>query len=138
MIEGSDFGRVNGLLKKGMDALSLRHEVISHNIANADTPYFKRSEVIFESELKRVLEGSGGINFDLERSHEDHIGIERKKSYKDVFGRVRLEHESVYRNDKNNVDIDQEMVEAGVTAMRYSMMANMMARSYRKLNLIIR
>ena len=47
--------RANYLLEKGLDTESLRRKVIANNIANVDVPHFKRSEVNFESELKRGI-----------------------------------------------------------------------------------
>ena len=39
-----------------MDVATLRRNVIANNIANANTPNFKRSDVNFESQLKRALD----------------------------------------------------------------------------------
>ncbi len=47
--------RTNYLLERAMDVESIRRRVISNNIANVDVPHFKRSEVNFESELRRVI-----------------------------------------------------------------------------------
>ena len=44
------------LLQKGMDAAWLRNEVITNNIANAETPNFKSSSVAFETMFKKALE----------------------------------------------------------------------------------
>ncbi len=44
------------LLQKGMDAAWLRNEVISNNIANAETPNFKSSSVAFETMFKKALQ----------------------------------------------------------------------------------
>ncbi|HWR21896.1 MAG TPA: flagellar basal body protein [Feifaniaceae bacterium] len=44
------------LLQKGMDASWLRNEVITNNIANAETPNFKSSSVAFETMFKKALE----------------------------------------------------------------------------------
>ena len=43
-------------LQRGLQAATLRHEVISNNIANVNTPRFKKSNVIFEELLARELE----------------------------------------------------------------------------------
>lgn len=44
------------LLQKGMDAAWLRNEVVTNNIANAETPNFKSSSVAFETMFKKALE----------------------------------------------------------------------------------
>lgn len=42
-----------------MDAYSLRQKMTSANIANADTPGYKRHEVQFEEELQRAQQSKG-------------------------------------------------------------------------------
>ena len=49
------------LMARAMDTYSLRHRITSANIANIDTPGFKKHEVRFEDELQRV-QASGGPN----------------------------------------------------------------------------
>lgn len=41
-----------------LDGLSLRHEAIAANIANANTPGYERLEVHFEDRLARLLAGA--------------------------------------------------------------------------------
>ena len=55
MFENSKMMTTNYLLEKGLDIESLRRKVIANNMANVDVPHFKRSEVNFESELKRAI-----------------------------------------------------------------------------------
>lgn len=47
------------LLAKAMDNYSLRQRVTSSNIANIDTPGYKRHEVEFENELQKLRESEG-------------------------------------------------------------------------------
>ena len=44
-------------LGRGMKAANLRQEVIANNLANVNTPKFKRSEVAFETLLSKELYG---------------------------------------------------------------------------------
>jgi flagellar basal-body rod protein FlgB len=48
------------LLGRSMDALTLRQRMTAANIANIDTPGFKKLEVRFEDELRRA-QANGGI-----------------------------------------------------------------------------
>ena len=52
----SGFEKTIDLLKRGLDVSVLRRNVIANNIANAETPNFKRSVLNFESTLKRALD----------------------------------------------------------------------------------
>ena len=47
------------LLAKAMDSYTLRQQITSSNIANIDTPGYKRHEVQFETELRKVRESEG-------------------------------------------------------------------------------
>jgi flagellar basal-body rod protein FlgB len=48
------------ILTQVMNSASLRHRVISQNIANVNTPGYHRLEVQFEDEMARALTHSGG------------------------------------------------------------------------------
>lgn len=47
------------MLGKAMDAYSLRQKITATNIANADTPGYKRHEVQFENELQKAQQANG-------------------------------------------------------------------------------
>ena len=53
---------------RAMAASTLRHEVLSNNIANVNTPNFKRSHVRFEDLLKKGI-GAGGRSADARRAY---------------------------------------------------------------------
>lgn len=50
---------ISQLMQNAMDTYSLRHRITSANIANIDTPAYKKHEVQFEQELLRVQESRG-------------------------------------------------------------------------------
>ena len=56
MISSGAYNYIN-VLEKTADASWLRHSVISNNIANADTPTYKRKDVNFQSYLEEQLSG---------------------------------------------------------------------------------
>ncbi len=43
------------VLQKSLDSLAVQHEAIANNLANIDTPQFKRSVVSFQDKLKNAL-----------------------------------------------------------------------------------
>jgi len=63
-----------GIESKALDYAMLRHKVITDNIANIDTPGFKRSDVSFIAELKRALSPPDRI--ELKRSSPRHFELE--------------------------------------------------------------
>lgn len=93
------------ILATTLSAHTIRHAAISQNIANVDTPYYKRKDVLFENYLRRVL--YDGPKVRSERPDGKHIPFSTEiiKIKPTVFA----ETDSRYRNDYNNVDIDREM-----------------------------
>lgn len=114
-------GPTIGYLSRGLAAASLRQEVISNNIANVNTPNFKRSEVVFEDMLAKELaldDGSGRM--DMIRTHDRHfpmppIGQARPTVEEDTHDSMRV--------DKNNVDVDIEMAGLAKNQLYYNAMA---------------
>jgi flagellar basal-body rod protein FlgB len=116
----------------------LRHEVIADNVANADTPHFKRREVAFESELTRVLKSYDPEPFPAALTNRKHIPFYRPKNYREVKPIVHLDYATSYRNDGNNVDIEKEMVDARENSLRYMAMAQRTSDKLRLLSIVLR
>ena len=55
MIQSNAFNYIN-VLDKALDASNLRETVLTNNIANVDTPGYKRREVDFASLLREELD----------------------------------------------------------------------------------
>jgi flagellar basal-body rod protein FlgB len=113
---------VESVLGKALQVKSLRNEVILNNIANADTPRFKKSEVRFEDTLKNALETSGIKDIDVSKVNPDILVVD------DVYA-MRL--------DKNNVDLDAENVQLYVNAVRTDALANSVMANFKMLNMAI-
>ncbi len=125
------------MLGRGLDAAVSRERVIANNIANVDTPHFKRSEVIFESELKRALDSRASAYsapIQLQRSDERHFGLRFHRDWRDVSPQERIDYASSMRNDGNNVDIEQEVTEMNKNQLQYSMMIERLGSQFRQLN----
>ena len=138
MLINNNFMKTQFLLTKAMSAETLRHTVLTNNVANADTPYFKRSDVLFESELKKALKEDSPVPFKAFRTNEKHFPFHQAKNYQLVEPKIHLEFETTFRNDKNNVDIDKEMVEVAKSTMRFNAFTSMMSRNFKKMNMLMR
>ena len=128
------------LLEKGLDLALLRRKVLANNIANIDVPHFKRSEVSFESDLKRALDQKKAVNEEsaLRTHHPLHI---KKRSYPaigEVKARVHIDHNSTMRNDGNNVDIEDEVTKLVRNQLQYNLMIERLGGSFRHLNRLLR
>lgn len=126
------------MYEMSLNAVSVRREVIADNIANADTPFFKRSEVTFESQLQRAVESEQKEEFPALMTDRKHMSFEDHIDFKSVKPHVRVEYDSNYRNDKNNVDIDKEMTDATKNAMQYNALVEVYSRNIRLLDMAMR
>jgi len=140
MFLASSMMDTNYILEKSLDVESLRKKVISDNIANVDTPHFKRREVNFEAELKRALNEN---KKNLERlpalmTDEKHIPFFVDRDLRSVDSRVNLDYTTSYRNDGNNVDIEKEMVDSSKNMMRYNAIVSALNHNYRVVKMVLR
>lgn len=138
MFLDSGFMRTQDLLQRTMSVSLLRQEVNADNIANADTPHFKRREVAFESELFRALKSYDPHPFPAALTDKRHIPFYKPKNYREVKPVVHLDYATSYRNDGNNVDIEKEMVDAKENALRYMAMAQRVNNSFQLLSIVLR
>jgi flagellar basal-body rod protein FlgB len=140
MFDSTPLMQTNYLLEQGMDAESLRRRVIANNISNVDVPHFRRSEVNFESQLRRVIEEQGNPGNQLPALMTDrrHIPFFVPGDIHDVEPRVNLDYSTVMRNDGNNVDIEKEMVDAAKNMMRYNAFVTSYNNNVRMLRIAMR
>lgn len=125
----------NQLLIKAMDAASLRNEVIANNIANVETPGFKKSEVIFSEKIKKVLHNEKNHG-KLDITNPRHISIPTG-TISEVNPEIRTITTTSYRNDGNNVDIDAQMAESAKNKIYYDAISQSMSNEIRLLRLAI-
>ena len=140
MFNNSNLMTTNYLLEKSLDVESSRRKVISNNIANVDVPHFKRSEVNFESELKRAIRQREDASNRLPAimTNERHIPFFVERDLKSVQPRINLDYTTTYRNDGNNVDIEKEMVDASKNMMRYNAFVTSLNHNYKMIKLVMR
>jgi flagellar basal-body rod protein FlgB len=108
-------------------------------MANADVPNFKRTNVNFESELKRALESEKQKPaLELNLTHPKHIPNWKARDYRDVQIRRVLDYTSTYNNNGNNVDPDQEFGLYIQNQMRYMLFAQTANFEYGQVNQVLR
>jgi flagellar basal-body rod protein FlgB len=134
----NSFGRTVDILHRGMDVTLMRRDIISDNIANADTPNFKRSTLNFESSLKRAIESEDVKAFPAAMTHEKHIPFHRPVDYRTVKPRKVLDYLSSTDNNGNNVDIEEEMMNALHNQLSYDLMTRVVSNEFTKINMVLR
>ena len=88
-----------GLMKLGLDATELSSRTIANNIANINTPNYKRKYVTFEDSIQKEIE-----NAKIE---------------------IKVDEDSIVREDGNNVDLESEKVEQAATSLQYNALINL-------------
>jgi len=121
------------VLEKGLNASSLRQKVLADNIANVDTPGFKRSDVDFQLALKTAL-GSSGSTLSLKTTIPKHISSPEAGSQTIV----QTDRSTSIRNDANNVDIDREMANVAENGLYYNSLTRTISSQLGLLRMVIK
>ncbi|MGL4739106.1 MAG: flagellar basal body rod protein FlgB [Cellulosilyticaceae bacterium] len=90
--------------QKALDATMLRQQMVTNNLANIDTPGYRRYDVKFEEYLSKELGRKGIGAVDTEK-----IQPTIYQDYVNFTGRL----------DGNNVNIDVETAELSKTKLKY-------------------
>ncbi len=112
------------ILKKALDTATLRQQAIASNIANVDTPGYKRADVSFEEELKAAL--NKGESLELKTTDNKHFT--NKPNLDSVHGKVFRQQDTYFRNDFNNVDIEVEMASVAKNNTAYNALAELISQ----------
>ena len=98
---------LTGALIKSLDRASLQHKVTAQNIANLNTPGYKRSYIEFSEELNRA-------KLSLKRTNPRHLPAEvHRRAPGGVEGGAQC-------TDGSNVDLDREMLDLVTNQLRYN------------------
>lgn len=103
------FGNTISMAQKSLDCLWKKQEALSDNLANIDTPGYKRKQVSFEEAFrKRLIEASGTNSSSKMREAIEGAGYT-------VYTR-----DDTARVDENNVNADVEETEMTRTWLHYN------------------
>jgi len=134
----NSFGKTLDILHRTMDASMLRHQVSANNIANADTPNFKRTTVNFESELKRALDSEKVDKPKAFLTHPKHIPFDKAQNYREVKPRRVLDYLSQTDNNGNNVNLEEESMLLLQNQLRYNMLTRSVSEQFNRVNMVLR
>ncbi len=122
-------------LSRGLAAANMRQEVISNNIANVNTPHFKRSGVNFEDLLAKELHlDDDAGKLDVVRTHDRHLPIPLRGKAHAV---IEEDNSTTMRVDDNNVDIDIEMAGLAKNHMYHNAMTTQLGGFMTKMKNVI-
>lgn len=108
------------LLSRMMDLHATRHRVIAENIANVNTPNYRRQSFGFEKAMRHALANGGAERYD------------------NVRGRITRPNTTAVRNNGNNVDIEQEMLAISGNGSRFRIYSELYNRKSQMIKSAIR
>ncbi len=111
IIGSSQSENTYNLLKKSMDASTVRSKVIANNIANINTKNYKKFYVSFEDTLRDSM----GENM-LKTDNAKHMQTASDSG--DIV--VKRDENTSMRQDGNNVDVDLEMTNQAANTLMYN------------------
>lgn len=126
MIGSNAFNYIN-VLDKAADASWKRNEIISNNIANVDTPGYKRKDVQFESYLMSALLGDGSLDKRVAEAKLNSLDASVYTDYSNLS----------YRLDGNNVDIDTESAKLAENQIRYYTLMDSMTQEFNRIKTVL-
>ncbi|POZ88143.1 flagellar basal-body rod protein FlgB [Petrotoga sibirica DSM 13575] len=122
------------MIPNTMDALSLRQNVISQNIANYETPGYKRKYVDFENELQKALNEDSKLTLKVNR--DQHIN--NTLSLEKIQPNIQIDDSKSLRDDGNNVDPDMELIRMTQNTLKYNTLSRLMTYSIQRYETAIR
>ncbi len=113
----------NDIMEAAMQGVVCRNEVIQNNIANVDTPNFKKGTVAFENALSEAIEVAKKTGkLDLKKASPVIKTVNKNFNY---------------RIDKNNVDIELEMVDLYKNSVSYDALVSGVMNNYKRLSVAL-
>ena len=129
MISTDAYSYIN-ILDKAADASWTRENLIANNIANVDTPGYKRQDLDFQSVLKNELSNYKYMSLD-KKVNAVELGRLNPEIYTDMAGYS-------YRLDGNNVDYDIEQVELASEQIKYQALTTSITAEFEQLRTVLK
>ncbi len=125
MLGGTGVFDYINLLGTSLDAAATRNDIINNNLANVNTPEYKRKDIRFETELKSAFAKSGLDTVDARVKNLDLNGL-KPEIYTDYA-------ELSYRYDGNNVDVNNENAILAKNQIKYNGMMTLLNKNFSQL-----
>lgn len=115
------------LMGKYMTRLSKRQQIVASNVANIDTPGYTTKDISFHATMDELLSQDA---LPLKATRNEHQGM-GEWSFAPLEPEVYEVQGLPVRADRNNVDIDREMLKLGETSFGFSMMSELLRAKFR-------
>lgn len=115
-----NFDKAFGIHDKALLLFERRTQLLSENIANADTPGFKARDIDFN----KVLQSEQGQGLKMQATHKGHIDPTQQAFANNVQYR-KVEQSAA---DGNTVDVQKEKAAFAENSMRYQTTMHILSR----------
>lgn len=123
--------RTSKLLERSMDLSALRSQLLSQNLANVNTPNYKRLDLDFASIMNETLAESA---LPVTATHQRHLfGSSSEWSQPPVI----RENNSSSRVDGNNVDVEYEMAKVAENSMFFQSLSSSWRSQMSRIKMVI-
>jgi len=122
------------VLEQALAASSLRQKVISNNIANVNTPGYKKSEVSFEDMLQSAMSND---KLQMTQTNPKHLPL-GQRGMSVPTPQVHIITNTSTRTDGSNVDIDIEMANLAKNSIYYDAVAQQLGSYFSGIKSAIR
>jgi flagellar basal-body rod protein FlgB len=122
--------RSSKLLERSMDASNLRQQLLNQNLANVNTPHYKRLDIDFKSLLDNITKDE----LEMVTTHPRHIANTVAE-----IGPVRITRETktLSRYDTNNVDPEFEMAQVAENSLYFQSLSERWKGKMTNLKMVI-
>ena len=128
------YGQTVDMLKNALTGASESHAVFANNIANVNTPGFKRSDVSFKEALAQsVPETPDPTELQLAITSEKDITTDPTAEVIPFKVLTNVDDSQQLRLDGSNVDIDQEMAKLSLNAAYRQTMGQLLGTQYTRI-----
>lgn len=116
-------------IEYALDGTLKRHEAISNNIANVNTPGYKREYVDFETTLQNKVE----MFLDTEKTNVKHLSLQETNSLE-----IQKEEDYYTRKDENNINIDRENADMAMNSIMYNALIKQLSGQLNRIKTAVR
>ncbi|HUW17733.1 MAG TPA: flagellar basal body rod protein FlgB [Sedimentisphaerales bacterium] len=106
-------------LEAGIKAESLRQKAVASNVANLETPRYRRIDVKFEELLAKALDSAGGVKFS------------------EIEPQIYQPKQTPIKSNGNDVNLETEVSEMVKNSLRYKAYIRLLNKKYNQIELAI-
>jgi flagellar basal-body rod protein FlgB len=127
-------GSTVDVLSNAMTGASVEHDALANNIANVNTPGYRRQSVSFKDALAAASgDASDGDELQMIATDDRHFGADSAATIAPFDPKPQADPTLQMRVDKSNVDVDQEMAQLSQNSTYGQTMAQLLQVQFMRL-----